>query len=306
MQMEAYRYPPLDEGAEEIRLVCLHRGKANDETNITLHHSHFPRDESFVPDFEALSYVWGSTDNSETIKIVDLEGDEYAISITRNLADALPHLRSERRDRMLWIDAICINQNDLAERRQQVERMADIYSRATRVVVWLGLEADQSSLAMELMCSLGLSSHDVGNAKVALEDKILSYGCEALHSLHCLLDRPWFQRLWVRQEIRLAEDALLICSSSYVPLESFATSIGVFRANRDYFTKTDVYLWNRIAFIYDLLNTSVEAGLFDLLRHVSRCRCTDPRDKIYGMLSLLSVEESEKLDIHPDYSLSTR
>jgi hypothetical protein len=98
---------------------------------------------SFQPAFEALSYAWGS-DSSHHVVYVDSPTAEgvspMTMSIRKNLTNALSHLRYADRDRVLWIDAICINQHDLQERGLQVPRMTDIYKYANRVVVWLGTE----------------------------------------------------------------------------------------------------------------------------------------------------------------------
>ncbi len=68
--------------------------------------------------------------------------------ITRNLAEALPYLRYKGKPRVLWIDAICVNQTNLEERSRQVTRMVNIYSKAARVIVWLGFESENTSAAM--------------------------------------------------------------------------------------------------------------------------------------------------------------
>jgi hypothetical protein len=98
---------------------------------------------SFQPAFEALSYAWGS-DSSRHAVYVDSPTAEgvspMTMLIRKNLANALSHLRYADRHRVLWIDAICINQYDFRERGLQVSRMTDIYKYAKRVVVWLGTE----------------------------------------------------------------------------------------------------------------------------------------------------------------------
>ncbi|KAK6845707.1 hypothetical protein PG995_015817 [Apiospora arundinis] len=93
-----------------------------------------------LPDFEALSYVWGDPTAREEIL---LEGER--ISVTQNLYFALKGLRHRDSDRIMWIDAICINQSDLEERQAQVAQMDVIYRQATGVVVWLGPETNSSS-----------------------------------------------------------------------------------------------------------------------------------------------------------------
>ncbi|KAL8366068.1 hypothetical protein RB595_004717 [Gaeumannomyces hyphopodioides] len=89
-------------------------------------------------EYEALSYVWGSPDDCLPV-IMD---GSFSLSITKNLHSALQHLRSEKKPRTIWADAICIN--------QQVRLMGDLYRNAGRVVAWLGPEADDSTLALEL------------------------------------------------------------------------------------------------------------------------------------------------------------
>src|SRR5579859_5412432 len=80
--------------------------------------------------------------------IISSEGSlSSTMNLGRNLHSALHHLRLEQSRRIIWCDFICINQANLKERAQEVARMADIYRKARRVVVWLGPEADESALA---------------------------------------------------------------------------------------------------------------------------------------------------------------
>jgi hypothetical protein len=86
-----------------------------------------------VPDYEAVSYVWGPPDFVKQILC-----DDEIIPITRSCSYALHHLRLQKRSRRLWIDACCIDQNSDHERNHQVGMMGDIYSNARRTLVWLG------------------------------------------------------------------------------------------------------------------------------------------------------------------------
>ncbi|KAK0719130.1 heterokaryon incompatibility protein-domain-containing protein, partial [Lasiosphaeris hirsuta] len=85
------------------------------------------------PAFEALSYVWGDSSKAKMIRL-----DGHLFGVTENLAAALQYLRSPSEERVVWIDAICINQRDKSERSAQVRLMGDIYRSATRVISWLG------------------------------------------------------------------------------------------------------------------------------------------------------------------------
>jgi hypothetical protein len=89
--------------------------------------------------YEALSYAWGNSMFPHTISVNGL-----SFNIGENLFKALNHLRLPDSARVLWIDAIYINQSNISERNHQVQQMADIYSRAHQVLVWLGLETETS------------------------------------------------------------------------------------------------------------------------------------------------------------------
>jgi hypothetical protein len=83
-------------------------------------------------EYEALSYVWGDPKITRTIRL-----SEHDIHVTTNIETALHYLRRPDEPRVLWVDTICINQKDLDERNSQVRMMAEIYSEARAVIVWL-------------------------------------------------------------------------------------------------------------------------------------------------------------------------
>ncbi|KAK4982010.1 hypothetical protein LTR50_007854 [Elasticomyces elasticus] len=143
------------------------------------------------------------------------------LSITPKLAECLPYLRLPTEPRTLWVDAICINQQDLEERKHQVQRMANIYKMAKRVVVWLGPRENDSTLALRTLESLATkidvdwdtwtmksSSQEISELHWGDLDQQFPYQAHTKTALKAILDRPWFQRLWVQQEIRLANDAI--------------------------------------------------------------------------------------------------
>jgi hypothetical protein len=206
----AYQYLPLEEGAGEIRLLYLLPGPFSSPVRVVLVSNPFSPDAP--PQFEALSYTWGSAENPFDIFVGSSAC--HTLAVTQNLAEALPYFRLEDRSRTLWIDAICVNQSGMAERTDQVKRMADIYSKATRVVVWLGPASADSSMAIAFfntICSkiavdwqtyaLRPTSPDTWWADVNFPvplDQALS------NSILSLLNRPWFDRLWIWQEVRLS------------------------------------------------------------------------------------------------------
>ena len=106
--------------------------------------------------YEALSYVWGS---SETLCTIIVNG--LRIRIGQNLYKALRQLRSRHRRKLLWIDALCINQRDDLEKSLQVSNMANIYSKAWQVIIWLGEDSPQEDgrLALAFWAWLGSRSN---------------------------------------------------------------------------------------------------------------------------------------------------
>ena len=103
--------------------------------------------------YEALSYVWGSKKKPVHVQVAKRNGakDRGYLGVTRNLGLALQYLRYKKLLRTLWVDTICINQDDLRERGQQVATMGDIYRHASRVVEWLRPEAGDSTRAFNYL-----------------------------------------------------------------------------------------------------------------------------------------------------------
>jgi hypothetical protein len=119
-----------------IRLLTLLPGKSGMPLRCELAKFDNPPTGSY----EALSYAWASVSTSENIEICEATNPDQVVGslpITRNLFDSLRRLRTEA-PRLLWIDALCINQEDLEEKGNQVARMGHVYRNASRVIVWLG------------------------------------------------------------------------------------------------------------------------------------------------------------------------
>lgn len=134
--------------------------------------------------YEALSYRWESEETPQSVHI----GDDK-LPIGENLHKALIQLRDSFVERILWIDAICINQkedNESDEKGQQVQAMAKIYAKASRVIVWLGEAANNSDEALEAI-------------RAAAENQRVDtlMGAVSQQAILTLLGRDWFQRIWV-------------------------------------------------------------------------------------------------------------
>jgi hypothetical protein len=186
--MSQYCYSPLSPGANNIRLLRLmpHAIESTERTEL-LQCEIFEYSLQDVGKrthlYEALSYTWGGEEKPYSIAV-----KEQNLSITTNLYVALLRLRDRSLERIIWIDAICINQEDPEEQSQQVQLMAIIYSKAHRVLVWLGEAADDIEGALE----------DIQRAANEESTEHL-YKKMNEKAIFNLLQRQWFQRIWVRE-----------------------------------------------------------------------------------------------------------
>lgn len=145
----------------------------------------------------ALSYVWGSCEESETILI-----DDQSLCIKKNLADILRKLRDSRRIVTLWIDAICINQLDTDERNNQVLLMREIYSIAKHTIIYLGSSNESTDQFFKHILSLQRLGQqwyaEASNNEDNPLNSAMSTGAQDLYSAaRGLTLRPWFNRVWV-------------------------------------------------------------------------------------------------------------
>ena len=266
----------------------------------------------FVPPYEALSYTWGTTDNAEYVFVTNpadpLRTPSW-LRIRANLANALRHLRYPDRRRMLWVDAISINQGDVAERGQQVKRMRQIYPLSDTVIIWIGPESEDSTHALETLRYFSeqveyIISHRWGDAPNAQErdwwrdEHTLPYQEKTWRSLFSLLHRPWFERVWVLQEALSCNRVQLQCGRDSVPWVDVRKALLVLRQ------KTSVLppeIRDRLFTYGRGLMAPPLASLEHLLLWTRNQKCTEPQDRIYGILGLLDPKIVAKIEV--DYSI---
>src|ERR1700753_4144230 len=143
--MVKYQYKPIALDGLSIRLIRLLKGSHWDDIRCEIFQAWLSGDQVAMP-YEALSYTWGSPERSCEITI-----DDQTLAITENLDRALRYLRYISVDRILWVDLISINQENLEERNHQVAHMRDIYKHAERVLIWLGMATYETNRFMDLM-----------------------------------------------------------------------------------------------------------------------------------------------------------
>jgi hypothetical protein len=179
-----YHYTRLPE-ADNIRLIrLLYSEDENAPIRCQLFNYSLRESGKRTHPYDALSYVWGNPDETRPIVI-----DKHVLHVTVNLHDALSQLRYRSIERIIWVDAVCINQNDTKEKEQQIQFMAKIYGQANRVVVWLGRAANRSDQALEEIRVAGGKTSTTTSNKETMQQAVLA-----------LLRRPWFRRIWVREQ----------------------------------------------------------------------------------------------------------
>ncbi|KAK3631014.1 hypothetical protein LTR56_015985 [Elasticomyces elasticus] len=195
------------------------------------------------PDFEALSYTWGEPTFPNLLEVDNHCG---YLKITDNLRDALEALRNTDGSRFLWVDAVCINQQDPEEKGRQVGMMKDIYQAASRVVVWLGKEHQDPGMAeverrgFAILEDIGRNCNSYGFDKIfppfprtvrdddALAQlKKLARECDFI-DVAAVYQHAWYERVWIVQEFVLAKAVELRCGSFSVSYDHFSKATAVF------------------------------------------------------------------------------
>lgn len=218
-----YRECPLHYQAS-IRLLVLQPSTIFEDP---IHCSLEELEEGDQRDYDALSYAWEGQDPSVPISIISKDQHRYDLDVIPNLRDALRELRHTDKDRLFWIDAICINQKDKEEKNNQIPKMAQIYSEATNVRVWLGKEMpDKSQIAIGFIHKI----LDFENFDSLIEDGRLVKEWAALMSL---MKSGWFSRRWVVQEVALARKAFIHCGKDSVAWNKFADAVRLFEERGD-------------------------------------------------------------------------
>jgi Heterokaryon incompatibility protein (HET) len=199
--MARYCYQPLENDNQGIRLLRLMPGP-HIAARIECELFHAKIED--CPPYEALSYTWG--DASQTTDI-DLSGCLFPATV--NLDVALRYLRSRSEPRVLWVDAVCINQADLEEMAAQVRMMWEVYKNASRVVVWLGPEVGDSAVAMENIGRRDCQAKAVAR-RVRPDGKCSchagNFNFASRIGVQNLLNSRWFTRVWVSRHSQVISD----------------------------------------------------------------------------------------------------
>jgi hypothetical protein len=227
-----------------------------------------------VASYEALSYTWGSREAPSTISL-----NNYPAQVTSNLYDALRYLRDKEKPRVLWVDALCINQEDMEERSAQILFMEKIYATVCRVIVWLGTIQDDQD--MDLIAIAGQHGDISSETEAA--------------AANLIFERQWWYRSWTIQEFIHSKERIFVCGSIIMSWEVIRSLLDTILGAMP----NDLsHRHGQLAGFLRCMDDPDSRTLKLLMLDFGHCEATDPRDKIYAFISLSKDMHS----IIPDYS----
>ena len=300
-------YVPLSDAPDQIRLLRILPTKHfNDPLVCQLETVSLDGSRSY----EVLSWCWGLSEDMTTIKVNGRQA-----RCRSNLEVALRHFRHAELNRTMWVDAICINQDDTSEKNRQVPLMGSIYRQAQTVCIWLG-EGDQD--AEEGATIMNDLNQYRTLSKVRHNGERLT--AKQFRSLAVIFKNPFFERIWVMQEVILARKAVshygrttfqedrLDLLYSDIGNDGSLGEINPFQHLQDQDYKVGQSPLLSIRRLLPMSNCMIFATVqektgrdcLNIFLALSALKATDPRDKIYGCLGFMPEIATELL---PDYRL---
>lgn len=283
--------------------------------------------------YTALSYTWGDPEDTVPIRV-----DGKLFHITRNLDAALRRFRADLPvqaptdsasaqgvtapwpSNLLWVDALSIDQSNDAEKSSYVARMYSIYTSATTVFAWLGPEESNSSLAFDKIHAALSRYHTMTGPKppetvprwaaAMLADELML--CEddeddakVWEAVQAFFDREWWSRIWIAQEASTSAQTWVVCGRERMGLGDVLTFAVLMGINEQDDEDAASRVYGISSFVYALHTLRSQRGgtskseLLDMLISCRHHDAMDPRDKVYGILGMVSPRSSARL--LPDY-----
>jgi hypothetical protein len=312
MPLRRFGYEHLKEDLVEFRLLTTQpRSSPEDPIYVSIE-THKLSDP---PQYEALSYVWGDFEPNNPHVI--LIGEDEGLEVSPNLFYILFKLSLADKERVMWVDAVCIDQNDLAERSSQVALMRDIYDKATRTIVFLGEESLGPywilPIIKEITWGRTWDTDEENQIRMARTQQFknrlaTTSGIKGMLSqgfYDDIANRPYWTRVWVVQEVALSRNPIIMFGDKEMPWDDFADAAWILdEIVREIFPEISTEshgLANlkTIQSIRDMSKADFRASIGELLACLRGTKSTDPRDMVYGLLGLV------KMPIVANYSVST-
>ncbi|EHK47062.1 hypothetical protein TRIATDRAFT_45771 [Trichoderma atroviride IMI 206040] len=285
-------------GLDEFRLACL---TAPEHDDYPVHLTLETYKHADCPEFETVSYTWGGEDGDHVPSQPVFVGPYWDVVFqTKNCWNMLRSIRPWRGVRMVWVDALCINQNNTKERGDQVAKMRQIYEECARVIVYLGPDIALPAQGQfphrrrleelnQHLRHLDKSSFDDDNSG------------QVDVAMRTLLQRRYFSRVWVIQELVASQRAVMrIGDTEYAIDNTTASRLKDINAN-----------WNwdesEAPWLQYMTQKSIQLeDLYGVLAVTSKSHATDLRDRLFGILGLIRRDDKEMASWQPDYSLSAQ
>ncbi|KAK3995919.1 heterokaryon incompatibility protein-domain-containing protein [Cladorrhinum sp. PSN332] len=331
---DCHVYRDLDASKREIRLLEIQDVLPDDPSIVQCRLRHIVLDDNPIP-FSAISYMWGASGDGGTLKV-----DGKLITVTESAWEVLDAMRSRSRGELFWIDTVCIDQSNTKERNHQVMMMRDIYSSAERVYVWLGRGTKHTLFAMEMVSNGNLVDTITTCRPFLVRQGLQSRSSEtrsecmqAIYKLQCLqsgLDEiwrnPYWNRLWIVQEIVLAKEVYVIQGGQKLSWDELRQVAPYREQIEDYLReieKNGVIFDHPELFRLRFLRTAPalltvikcrdqyhkasqekrKIDLKSLLELHNHRESTNPRDMVYGLLGLSEQQLGVDYAKHPSHIL---
>ncbi|CAI6269992.1 unnamed protein product [Periconia digitata] len=283
------------------------------------------RREDAVNQYEALSYSWNENEEwyipQSEREAVLIECNNEEVSVNLSLGKALRHLRNPKIPRIMWIDRLCINQDDPEERSQQVQVMSHIYSQASRTIVWLGKYDDTTIYnGLSVICQtinswdysqralfhkIDLDTGETTPCQVTPSEESSSDILDPQSPLSLLFERTWFERRWVIQEIVHSKQIAVMVANYTIPWDYLGMAAAILRVehNSHAVGVANTYLMFRLRNSDEL--PSLRLSFLHLIRLTSGFDNSEPKDEVYALLNLSTSDSGPALPIVPiDYTCS--
>ncbi|KAH7095978.1 heterokaryon incompatibility protein-domain-containing protein [Paraphoma chrysanthemicola] len=279
---DAYKHQPL-EYTTSIRVLVLHPagtlGDPIEGTICQVDRIQMLEGWTDIKYYEAVSYSWGGSNKTHTMSL-----SACMMSITHNVDTMLRYLRSGRKERYLWIDAICLDQCDLEEMITQIPLMGDIYRQAAKVRVWLG-ERTLGDGIPGVFAALKIIATGAARDGYADTGRVMPWflkigGKTYPTDVQCFFKRDWFCRRWVLQEVAMGHDITIHCGELKLAWEWLIDGVSCLLRSDEL-----TVAWGNVSTIVAVQTMQDYYGktLLELLWTFHASQCSEPKDVIFSI-----------------------
>ncbi|KAK4898454.1 hypothetical protein LTR27_004051 [Elasticomyces elasticus] len=304
-----YEYRPLKQF--EIRILLLLKGTAEEPVRAEIEHWDI-RDKDQRA-YAALSYTWGDPEHQPQLVYFG----RRVRRVTNNLWLFLKRIRHEQRDLCVWADALSIDQENKAEKAQQIQYMTSIYPQAVKVLVWLGESDDTVGMAFATLDSWASAYRKNRQKPEGMKERLrlaqeqdLDITGSASSALASLFARPWFRRAWIVQEVLtdFERPPLVLCGHHEISWHCIWAGLNALITTMT-FKRTVQLCGVNVRFLLPLIAVTwapeETMTLSEIIPGVVGCREAKlPADKLFSMFGI--AERYGHHYLAPNYDLSLR